>query len=621
MLLRQGRPFIATCIFALGVLDLAPLSSAWAWKVSGTFPLSDVSKASGAGLAFRGLSDEDLQTLKRQAKDFVSYRKDKLAAAGSADFLSACISQSKTNPFCEVFTHIGEDIEAANGSSNGTSNGTLPDDTPDDDVVLPGLGVAALPQLISEGNVAALKTFRRKEVYRAIRKIADTDGWEKLEALKTQALNPLAPCPAASVLVALGTAAEDEFPDLDFRRLAVSTYARTHQCAPEYSRVEGMEPDVAQARFRLSLLHLWNQDCSAATPILSLLSAERDGNYVSRSLYWRARCAEARGDKLQVEVLRTALIKNNPLGYHTLLANRDRLDLLANQVHMSTPSVRLTSDRRPDLNSLVFAVELLLAQKEEKAAREILAGMKEDLPNAEPEFQLYVAVLASRAEAHIYPFQVLGRVFKENPKLLTTESLEIFYPLKYFPALSGSSQGFDPYFLAALIRQESGFNPGARSRVGALGLMQLMPRTARLTAGVGRGALLSPGTNVKVGVRYLSQLMAKWRNDVELVLASYNAGPNKVDEWLRRYPVAERSLFLDLIPISETRDYVALISRNYFWYSHLYTTRAFRFDTDRAPAHAGGRSLPFRAFEARPPVSALPGTTGWVSLISNEDAL
>ena len=129
----------------------------------------------------------------------------------------------------------------------------------------------------------------------------------------------------------------------------------------------------------------------------------------------------------------------------------------------------------------------------------------------------------------------------------------------------------NPLLIAALIRQESAFQDNARSRVGALGLMQLMPATARLLDHtVRKKQLMDPDTNVRVGVKYFEALVDRYNGDVEYALAAYNAGAVVVDKWQKRYEVKNRLLFLDLIPFAETRNYVTLIGRNYYWYTKIY---------------------------------------------------
>jgi soluble lytic murein transglycosylase len=125
-----------------------------------------------------------------------------------------------------------------------------------------------------------------------------------------------------------------------------------------------------------------------------------------------------------------------------------------------------------------------------------------------------------------------------------------------------------------------------------MGLMQLMPATARMFGGIRRKAdLYKPEANVRVGTRYFSYLIERYSGDVELALAAYNAGPSRVDEWLKRYPVGSRMLFLDMIPFRETREYVASIARNYYWYKLLYAGSA-----QSAEASAKDLSKVFRLF-------------------------
>jgi soluble lytic murein transglycosylase-like protein len=97
------------------------------------------------------------------------------------------------------------------------------------------------------------------------------------------------------------------------------------------------------------------------------------------------------------------------------------------------------------------------------------------------------------------------------------------------------AEGIDPELGFRLVRVESGFNPQARSRVGALGLTQLMPATARwLERGVTRQAILEPERNLRIGFRYLRSLIAKYDGDLQLALLAYNRGDGAVDRDLRR---------------------------------------------------------------------------------------
>lgn len=107
---------------------------------------------------------------------------------------------------------------------------------------------------------------------------------------------------------------------------------------------------------------------------------------------------------------------------------------------------------------------------------------------------------------------------------------------------AASRYGVRPDLVRAIIQVESGFNPVAVSRVGARGLMQLMPRTA---AHLGASDLFDPQQNIFAGVKYLSMLLDRFDGNVALAVASYNAGPNAVGRFRGRIP-----------PFRETRGYV-----------------------------------------------------------------
>jgi len=97
------------------------------------------------------------------------------------------------------------------------------------------------------------------------------------------------------------------------------------------------------------------------------------------------------------------------------------------------------------------------------------------------------------------------------------------------------AEGIDPELGFRLVRVESAFNPQARSRVGALGLTQLMPATARwLERGITRQGILEPETNLRIGFRYLRSLIDKYDGDLQLALLAYNRGDGAVDRDLRR---------------------------------------------------------------------------------------
>jgi soluble lytic murein transglycosylase len=154
------------------------------------------------------------------------------------------------------------------------------------------------------------------------------------------------------------------------------------------------------------------------------------------------------------------------------------------------------------------------------------------------------------------------------------------YPQGYWDSIStyAKKYGQDPYFIAAIIRQESQFQPAALSPAGARGVMQVMPQTGDWVArnagvpGFDRSRLFEPDMAINVGTWYVSHLMKRFKNDPLFVAAAYNAGPEAVASWLSRNGTAgmERDVFVESIPYMETRGYVKKVLRNYAEYKRIY---------------------------------------------------
>jgi tetratricopeptide (TPR) repeat protein len=168
----------------------------------------------------------------------------------------------------------------------------------------------------------------------------------------------------------------------------------------------------------------------------------------------------------------------------------------------------------------------------------------------------------------------------------------VLFPRKYDEIVKSRALklGVDPDFVFALMRQESVFAKDATSPVGAVGLMQLMPATARLELNrISPGyvtsderakltailnnpqALRDPETNVTLGVHHLWRMMELYKSPV-FALASYNAGPAPTDRWRKTIATDDWLTFIERIPYKETRAYVKLILRNYFYYKRWYNS-------------------------------------------------
>ena len=164
---------------------------------------------------------------------------------------------------------------------------------------------------------------------------------------------------------------------------------------------------------------------------------------------------------------------------------------------------------------------------------------------------------------------------------LPAEMLQVIYPLNYWDAIRrhAAERGLDPYIVAALIGQESTFDPGIKSVANAWGLMQVVPATGRrLAKSLGirnftTASLTNPDINIRLGTLYFSRLVQQF-GGTYYALASYNAGEGRIVRWKAERPGLDEDEFIDDIPFPETQNYVKRILGTAEDYRILYGTGA-----------------------------------------------
>lgn len=194
--------------------------------------------------------------------------------------------------------------------------------------------------------------------------------------------------------------------------------------------------------------------------------------------------------------------------------------------------------------------------------------------DAKSDLHLINAQIILDSQNYLSTFRYLYEALEKKEVVFNRALLEILYPKPYLDELSRTlkKDTLDPIIVLALIRQESVFNPLARSPVGARGLMQLMPATARrLRRSVRDKHLVNPNINIELGTKYFKGLVKRYDGNLVYVLAAYNAGEGRVERWKDNLFNSEAPILknIEAIPFLETRNYVKLIFRNIFFYKLL----------------------------------------------------
>ena len=335
------------------------------------------------------------------------------------------------------------------------------------------------------------------------------------------------------------------------RRIGMSFATRHEPEAIDWLwRVDAAHADDHLLRWRIAAAALHSRWGKVVEGIASLPAAERDRE---RWQYWHARALEAVGREDEARAGFESLARERDY-YGFLAADRLGTDYRFN--HRPLAVATDTAERVAAMPAVRRALELLALGRRVEARREWHALTREL-----GEDELGAAAWIARCrDWH-------GRAILTIARTPERDDLDLRFPIVYRGIVESASdrRGLAPATVYAFIRQESAFMQDARSPAGALGLMQIMPRTGReLMRGIGRklrsrSQLLDPDLNVELGTRYIRSLLSRTGGHYILAAASYNAGPHRVRGWLPADGEVEAAVWIDNIPFTETRRYVRRI--------------------------------------------------------------
>ena len=361
-----------------------------------------------------------------------------------------------------------------------------------------------------------------------------------------------------------------ELPQVE-KTLAKRLAWRQHQDAFEWLS------DLPEKYRNKSILHLMMRSALAAENWDGVLSTIRlmSEQEASRSewKFWQARALYETDDESTAKQLWSEIAPEHSY-YGFLSADRLNLDYsidgLVGQVALSQAA---------DVAIAVPGVQRIrewLALNKPYNARRELNKLKETQPK---EFWLHAAILFNAWKWHDGAIQAISRSGQ-----YASFELDVSHPSPFIETVRRESvrYGVPEHWIYAIMRQESLFVPDISSSAGAVGLMQLLPITARQTArrqGLNRpsrGDLTKASVNIRLGVAYFKQLLDSMNGNPVFALAGYNAGPRNSRLWQNSSRVSDPAIWVETIPFTETRNYLKKILFNFVVYESIHSSSYVR---------------------------------------------
>ncbi len=296
----------------------------------------------------------------------------------------------------------------------------------------------------------------------------------------------------------------------------------------------------------------------------AILAGSSDPEYV----YWQIRVRERLAQP--VDSLKAFLSRQYPLSYYSLLKNRTRLpvDTLPFDRWLVQLGDTAVSFDRPDSLRIARAIAYFEIGETKFGIAEL--ALLDPLSVGDLRYlnELCDRYGADRPAIN-YALTIKERAEQKGIYAMPVGLFRRIYPVRYL--LSIRETGLEASLILALLWQESLFDPDAVSTADARGLMQIIPETGAVLAsqlGIAPYSLFDAGTSIRFGTQYLRDLKREFNSNI-LALAGYNAGPVTVRRWLKKNPNSETDEFVELIPYSETRNYLKYILARQIIYKNL----------------------------------------------------
>ncbi len=330
-----------------------------------------------------------------------------------------------------------------------------------------------------------------------------------------------------------------------------------------------------------------------------LANISEETNEKLRSQFWQAESLKKLKHRTESRKIFTDISKEDPFGYYGIMANRELkrrftpLRAAKKNFRFSNPFKKLNPEKTTLLQTLIdfdwkenieIALESLKPDLDKNSIDlgKNLKKHEKQIKSLQQEFMLTYA----KAGIYLPLFASTSQMKPEARNELLTRHPEVLFPLDFLDIIQKAAKKFqiDPELILSIIRQESAFNPLAKSHAEAYGLMQMLPSVAAEYASKAEVDfkeaidLYVPEKNIPIGASFLSDLYFKrWKKKLIPAVASYNASQKAVQNWIDTRYQNDILIFIEEVPYEETRGYIKLVLRNYILYKKLLAKKSFSF--------------------------------------------
>ncbi|MGZ3769894.1 MAG: tetratricopeptide repeat protein [Bdellovibrio sp.] len=357
--------------------------------------------------------------------------------------------------------------------------------------------------------------------------------------------------------------------------------------ALEYFEASFKEP-ISQAglRDKIAWMKSWNYYKlgkweEAKNSFTQMKETVKDPSDKNKARFWLARSLKQLGLNLESEKELQGLISEDPLGYYGVLAFRELNKTFPGIKNNNTELEGLSLFNVDEIGIPTrLTTEWLISVNEKVFAEKVLNGVVEEFKkNNVAKENSWLAISSGYARTGLYLplFSTLGSLQPNVKDKLLNDHPDLLFPQIFNDIIANASKqsGVPQEFIFSIIRQESAFNPEARSSVDAFGLMQLLPNIAKQLAK--RNSiefkddldLFKPEVNIPLGALELKNLLKKYNNQFILAVSGYNANDGAIRGWLKTRYRQDPVEFIEEVPYEETRTYIKLVMRNYVFYQRL----------------------------------------------------